>query len=91
MKAGMFKQIHTIVNEKKDALYVPLEAVNFTQGNEPYLFSIQNGKAVKKNVTLGINTGYVYEIVQGCTLDDHVIVSGLSMLQDGLKVNVVNQ
>ena len=91
LKAGMFKQVHTIVSEKKDAMYVPLEAVNFTQGNEPYLFSIQNGKAVKKNVTLGINTGYVYEIVQGCTLDDHVIVSGLSMLQDGLKVNVVNQ
>ncbi len=91
LKAGMFKQVHTIVNEKSNALYVPLETVNFTQNNEPYLFSLQNGKAVKKNVTLGINTGYVYEIVQGCTVEDEIIVSGLSMLQDGLKVNVVNQ
>jgi RND family efflux transporter MFP subunit len=91
LKAGMFKQVHTIVSEKKDALYVPLEAVNFSQDNEPYLFQVHNGKAVKKKVTLGINTGYVYEIVQGCTADDHIIVSGLSMLQDGLKVNVVNQ
>ena len=91
LKAGMFKQVHTIVSEKSDALYVPLEAVNFTQDNEPYLFSLHNGKAVKKKVTLGINTGYLYEIVQGCTVEEDIIVSGLSMLQDGLKVNVVNQ
>jgi RND family efflux transporter MFP subunit len=91
LKAGMFKQVHTVVSEKSNALYVPLEAVNFTQDNEPYLFSLHNGKAVKKKVTLGINTGYVYEIVQGCAVEDDIIVSGLSMLQDGLKVNVVNQ
>lgn len=91
LKAGMFKQVNTIVSEKSNALYVPLEAVNFTQDNEPYLFSLHNGKAVKKKVTLGINTGYVYEIEQGCTNEDDIIVSGLSMLQDGLKVNVVNQ
>lgn len=91
LKAGMFKQVHTIVSEKSNALYVPLEAVNFTQDNKPYLFHMHNGKAVKKKVVLGINTGYAYEIVQGCTAEDHIIVSGLSMLQDGLKVNVVNQ
>ncbi len=91
LKPGMFKQIHTVVNEKIDALYVPLEAVNFTHNNDPYLFSLQDGKAVKKIVTLGINTGLTYEIEQGCTADEHIIVSGFSMLQDGSKVNVINQ
>ncbi len=91
LKPGQFKQVHTIVNEKSDALYVPLEAVNFSGTNEPYLFFAVNDKAVKKSVKLGINTGYVYEIVQGCTADDHVIVSGLTMLHDGSKINVVNK
>jgi HlyD family secretion protein len=70
---------------------VPIETVNFTQNNEPYLFTVISGKAVKKSVSLGINTGYFYEIVQGCTADDQIVMSGLTMLQDGIKVNVVNQ
>lgn len=88
---GMFKQVHTIVGEKSNALYVPVEAVNFTQNNDPYLFTVVDGKAVKKKVTLGITTGYFYEILQGCTVDDQVVMSGLTMLQDGTKVNVVNK
>jgi RND family efflux transporter MFP subunit len=91
LKPGLFKQVHTIVEEKPSVLYVPIETVNFTQSNEPYLFTVISGKAVKKSVSLGINTGYFYEIVQGCTADDQIVMSGLTMLQDGIKVNVVNQ
>lgn len=91
LKPGLFKQVYTIVNEKPNVLYVPIEAVNFTQDNEPYLFSVIEGKAVKKIVALGINTGYFYEVTQGCSADDNIITSGLTMIQDGSKVNVVNK
>ncbi|HEX3019888.1 MAG TPA: efflux RND transporter periplasmic adaptor subunit [Chitinispirillaceae bacterium] len=91
LKPGLFKQVYTIVSEKSNVLYVPIEAVNFTQDNEPYLFSVINGKAVKKVVALGINTGYFYEIIQGCSADDTIIMSGLTMIQDGSHVNVVNK
>jgi membrane fusion protein (multidrug efflux system) len=91
LKPGMFKQVHTIVEEKTNVLYVPIEAVNFDRNNEPYLYTVGSNKAVKAYVTLGITTGHFYEIVRGCTADDHIIESGLTMLRDGVKVNVVNQ
>lgn len=91
LKPGMFKEVYTIVEEKKDALYVPIEVVNFTQDNEPYLYTVDNGRAVRTNVILGINTGYSYEITQGCGADDQIILSGITMLRDSVKINVVNK
>lgn len=91
LKPGLFKQIHTIVEERNNSLYVPIEAVNFGQDNKPYLYIVDNGKAVKKDITIGITTEYFYEIVQGCSAEDQIIMSGLTMLQDGINVNVVNQ
>lgn len=91
LKPGMFKQIYTIVEEKENTLYVPIETVNFDQNNKPYIFCINNGKAVKKNITIGITNDYFYEIVQGCTVNDQIIISGHTLLQDGKKVNIVNK
>jgi RND family efflux transporter MFP subunit len=91
LKPGAFKQVYTIVKEKSQSLYVPIEVVNFDQDNTPYLYTFDNGKAVKTNVSIGITTGNFYEITQGCTSDDQIIMSGLTMLNDGVKVNVVNK
>lgn len=91
LKPGEFKQVHTIVEEKAHALYVLIEAVNFNQDNTPYLYTVHGGKAVKTNVVLGITTDNSYEIVQGCTADNQIIMSGLTMLQDGTKINIVTK
>ena len=91
LKPGVFKEVYTIVEEKAGALYVPIEVVNFSQDNEPYVYTLVNGQAVRTNVILGITTGDSYEIVQGCTADDQVVLSGITMLKDGIKVNVVNK
>lgn len=91
LRPGAFKQVYTIVEEKKQALYAPIEVVNFDQDNRPYLYTYENGKAVKTNINIGITTGQFYEITQGCTSDDQIIISGLTMLHDGVKVNVVNK
>lgn len=91
LKPGSFKQVYTIVEEKNDALYVPVEIVNFDFDNTPYIYTLSNNKATKTNITLGITTGHFYEIAQGCTSDDQIIMSGLTMIGDGVKVNVVNK
>ena len=91
LRPGSFKQVYTIVEDKARALYVPIEVVNFDPDNIPYIYTSVNGKAAKTNVTLGITTEKFYEITQGCTSDDQIIVSGLTMLNDGVKVNVINK
>jgi membrane fusion protein, multidrug efflux system len=91
LKPGVFKQVYTIVEEKDNALYVPIEVVNFSQDNEPYLYTVDNGRAIRTNVILGITTEHAYEITQGCTSDDLIILSGLTTLRDSVKVNVVNK
>lgn len=91
LKPGEFKRVHTILEEKEHVLYVPIEVVNFNRDNTPYLYTAHNGKAVKTAVMLGITNDNFYEIAKGCTSDNQIIMSGLTMLQDGTKINIVTK
>ncbi len=87
-KAGMFVMVNVIVEEHADALYVPIETVQFEQ-EETFVYVIQEDKAAKTLVETGIRNGASFEILRGLTAEDMVVVNGISLLSDGVKVKVV--
>ncbi|MFP4164805.1 MAG: efflux RND transporter periplasmic adaptor subunit [Chitinispirillaceae bacterium] len=89
IKPGMYVPVYVVVDRKKDAVVLPLETV-ISDGSQQYLYVVRNGKAVKTDVRTGIQNGYDVEILEGVEPGEKVVASGAGLLNDGVKVKVVN-
>jgi RND family efflux transporter MFP subunit len=90
MKSGMFRNVYTIVNQKDEVLKVPFEIVIF-EGEKSFIYVSEGDKAVKREVVLGIRNGTEYEVVEGLTAEDKIILTGITMISDGSKINVISE
>ncbi len=86
--AGTTADVKIITYENDNAIVVPRNLVKSENGNY-YVFLSKNGKAVKQSVTIKNETGINYEIEDGLTLGDSLIVKGIARLNDGTKIKVV--
>lgn len=73
-----------------NALTIPVDAVR-SEGNVPFVYTVENGKAVRHNVSLGATTGNYVRVVAGLREGDQVILSGPATLQTGMPVQVVGR
>ena len=71
----------------KERLLAPLEAVRY-DGEQAYVFKVQDGVAVKVQVTTGKEGDDQIELVSGVAAGDLVVVEGGDRLNDGDKVKV---
>jgi len=69
---------------------VPLDAV-IIGTEEKYVFVVQDGKALKKNVTTGQVSGDHIQIIEGLNPTDEIIVKNAKQLTNGQAVNIQNQ
>lgn len=82
LKAGMSINVLFVLKEKKDVLIVPKQTVK-TDGDNSYLYVVNNNKAVKRKVQTGISNDKDIEITSGLNSGDEIISSGLTELYDG--------
>lgn len=71
----------------KERLLAPINAIQY-DGEQAYVFKVQDGVAVKVPVTKGKEGEDQIELVSGVTKGDLVVVEGGDKLQDGAKVKV---
>jgi RND family efflux transporter MFP subunit len=90
LKVGMFKEIFVIIEEKTDALSVPIDVVVYKAG-KPCVFVIDGETAVLRQVELGINSGSDLEIISGLKEGELFVVAGAALLSDGRKVNITGE
>jgi len=90
LKPGMFCTVTVVLEKKEDALMVPEEAV-ISRGEKHFLYLIEAGKAVMKQVSLGVFLEGKVEILTGLNPGDQVIVSGLQKLTPGARVQEVRR
>lgn len=88
IKPGMFAEIEINTDVKEDCVTVESQAVLYKNGKN-VLYVVENGKAVEKEVTLGIDTGVFVEIVEGIKEGEDVIVQGQSYVENGTSVKIV--
>lgn len=89
IKPGMYVPVKIEVEKKNHAMVLPLETV-ISEGSQQYLYVVRDGKAFKTEVKTGIRNGYDVEIVGGVEPGERVVASGAGLLNDGVKVKVVN-
>jgi membrane fusion protein, multidrug efflux system len=62
-----------------------------TEGDTTYVFVVENGRAQRRNVTVGAAEGSYAQVLSGLNSGEMVIVSGPSSLQQGTPVTVVTR
>lgn len=87
LRPGTFGEITLEVSTRENALVVPQKAI---LANE-YVFVVENGRAVKRPVTLGLQNALLVEITSGLVEGEEVVVEGNFGLEDGAAVEITGE
>jgi membrane fusion protein (multidrug efflux system) len=79
-----------VLNEREGAIQVPEQAL-VPQGQDQFVFKVEDGKAAFTKVTTGIRREGMVEIVEGLAPDDEVVTAGQLKIRDGAAVQPVPQ
>ncbi len=86
LQAGMFIEARLATDVRPDAVVVPEEAILPVRGAN-FVWVVDSGKAVRRQVGLGVRTPGFVEIRSGLDGGEQVVTGGLERLQDGMPVN----
>jgi len=87
-KPGLFVNVRIIVERRAGALVVPKRCVLHDGDEGTYLFTIEEGKAVRRLVRTGLESGDGLEIVEGVEEGSAVVVEGQDTLTHGASVEI---
>jgi RND family efflux transporter MFP subunit len=87
LRPGMFGQAAIVEREFKNAILVPVNAVQ-TGDNGTFVFLESDGEAHMRLVTTGMRQGNYLHVTDGLTSGDQVIVFGGANLNDGDRVTI---
>jgi membrane fusion protein (multidrug efflux system) len=88
LKPGMFVRVALVLETRKNAILVPEPAI-WPQGQDSFVFKVQDGKAQLTKVQLGVRRPGEVEILSGLTPEDTVVTEGQIKLKDGAPVMVL--
>jgi membrane fusion protein (multidrug efflux system) len=86
LQAGMFIEARLATEVRSGATVIPEEAVSPAAGAS-YAWVIVDGKAVRREIELGVRTPGFVEVRSGIVTGESVVVGGLDRLFDGASVN----
>ncbi len=94
IKVGMYARVKLVTESVKDAILVPSTAI-VTRDQNPYLFVVSGSRGGNASVKLtpvklGLSVDNQTEITDGLKAGDEIVVKGMSLLNDGAKINIMN-
>lgn len=87
LRPGMFARVQLLFNQDK-ALVAP-EAALSPSGETQYVYRVKDGRAEKREVTIGERREGRVEILTGVAAGDQLVVAGIQRVTDGGAVTVV--
>jgi len=85
LKPGMFARVDLLLREKKGVPAIPEHAVAW-QEDQPFVVVVNDGKAHRRPVKLGLAEGPVVEVAEGLEAGALVVTHGQQGLKDGDRV-----
>ncbi len=94
VKVGMYGRVKLVTESVKDAIVVPSTAV-VTRDSKNYIFVVDPHSDKRSTVkfvpvTVGLTVDNKTEIAQGLKAGDEIVTKGMSLLNDGAKVNITS-
>lgn len=87
LPAGMFMRLSLAMGEH-EAVVVTEEAI-LVQGGNPFLFVVEDGKAVQRRIVTGVRRDGMVEVLSGVAADEPVVSRGIQSLRNGIRVEVI--
>ena len=84
---GLSVELTTTAHQANGAVLVPSDAMFFEDG-VAYVYLLQDGKAVRSDVTIGLYTADEIAVTDGLTPGDQVITTWSASLRDGADVRL---
>ena len=85
-KSGMSAEVEVSIEKQDNVITVPKKAIVEDDGIK-YVYTVgDDNRAVKNEVTTGIETANTVEIKSGVSADDTVVIGGLSLISDNTKL-----
>jgi membrane fusion protein (multidrug efflux system) len=88
LRPGLFARVTLVLNEREGAIQVPEQAL-VPQGQDQFVFKVEDGKAAFTKVATGIRREGMVEITDGLGPEDEVVTAGQLKLRDGAEVTPV--
>ncbi len=86
LQPGMFVEARLATAVRPNAVVIPEDAVMPAPGGTNAVWVVQNGKAVRREVTLGVRSAGFVEATSGVAAGEPVVVGGVMQLTDGAPV-----
>ena len=88
LKPGMYANVRLGIETHKGAMLLPAAAV-VVEKTGSAVFLHQAGKAVRKVIRTGFSDGANFEVLEGVSAEDSILVVGTATLTDGQPVTLV--
>lgn len=88
LKSGMFGRTEVITAKHEEVVVIPADAVTEEESSS-YAFIVNDKKAHKRKLTLGIKQGNQVQVLDGIEAGEEIIIVGQKGLKDGSKVEVI--
>lgn len=88
LTGGMFARTQLVFGTG-DALTLPDDAI-ISEGETTFVYIVEDGQAVRREVSLGGSAGERTVVTEGIGADDRIVVTGWSNLRDGAPVDVAD-
>ena len=90
IRAGMFATVSLVTESRRGVPVIPRAAVINTYGNWIVFVVTQDNVAVRREITLGLESEEEIEILSGVSPGDLVVSAGQNFLSDGELVRIVD-
>jgi len=89
LRPGLFVNVNIFLGAKADAIVIPEQAI-WPIGQQKTVYVIVDGKAERRNVTLGERQPGSVEILSGLNVGEVVVTAGQMKLYDGADVRSIS-
>lgn len=85
---GLDAKAKVLTAQAQDVYVLPISAI-YADKEGDFVYVVEDGVAVRKNIVAGISSSEYIEIKEGLTTSDKVIVSSQTLLEEGMAVAVI--
>lgn len=89
LKAGSFAKINLQLEQMPKTILVPTNCV-VPSLKSSLVYMAKNGKAEERDITTGVRTDSVIQVVSGLQAGDSVVISGIIQMRKGAAIQVQN-
>lgn len=85
LKPGLFARVAVVTGARKNALVIPLPAVQRQKGEDVVFVEEGQGRYARREVTLGVRSGGAVEVIAGLNEGERVVTDGAFLLKSEIE------